>query len=1842
MTQETTTTDTPRPKQPGGLAAFFDGQTGALPTEDVLHVMLPLMRAISDLHEKGLVTELGLHDVTENADGAFALVRASGQSPKSNQAALQRIQPQSSSGLKIVGEYRVTNEEGASTKVEDLRAEGSDAVQIAKPVYLTDLRCWEREVEHHDEITDVFQIGMIMACVACGLDPRDADHVESFSFNRTNLFAIQPRLHPVLASIILEATALNRHERATNLAALAKRLETYRDQPVGLEVERVLANARGVPGRRSAVLSHLRDRLFDLSRRNRLIYFKPTQSSVNLTEASVPIVMRLESVRPDQLCTWGGKFVGDILSGKSVALNKWLRFEDQPHLPSAFDRIIQETRRDRAEFGFSNLRLVVGFLRWHNLKEAPDERIVSPLLWLPVEVSKTKGVRDQYVLRCPEAVAEFNPALRHMLRQLYDIQLPDTVDLTTTSMSELHASLMQQIHKTEPGVRLDLQQRPQIRLIFQKAVQRIKQFQRRRGMQKEKVSANADFSYARDDYRPLGFALFEKFVKPSPLPQRLAAGGSLKPRPEFMVAETEALTFQQDVDEGHRFAWEVDLTQVTLANFNYKKMSLVRDFAELIERPESQPAFDQVFSIEPRPFVQEAPPPIPPNEQWNVVAADATQDAAVALARTGRSYIIQGPPGTGKSQTITNLIADYAARGKRVLFVCEKRAALDVVFHRLGQAGLDGLSCIIHDSQEDKKGFIHDLKAQYEKWGKGDDRQSHFQTQRTKTVSALEQHLEGISAYDTAVGAHAGGSHSLRTIIRRAAALPPATGGFGPSARERLPELGVWDANRPVAERAARAARDNFGLANLASHPFALLSSATAGHERPYALVETTIDSAEALLARLDGWLDGGSCFATATTPVASARETTSLAQSLAATGLASNLALLDSSSSASAALAKELDGVAALQAGVRVAEEAAANWADPLTPEDTSAALEQARGQETSFFRFLNGKWRSLKKTVQARYDFAAHAVKPSITSVLAKLHDLHQAEAKATAAQQEIARTLETPDFGALMALRDQLTQAEGQSATTAKLIATANAQAHPAALIAQEANAAPILAQLFDTVSTCVDGVDHFTFDQLAEMLRDMREGLEDLPDILPILADIQAADPNFSFALRSVPLALPELEALIVDESIARMERANPEIRRFDIERLIAVTRRAASARDVLREENANAITATLHRQFRDHVKTSEMSVTMLDGDGRRFKKKYATGRRELEHEFGKTMRYRSIRDMASGDTGVVVNDLKPIWLMSPLSVSDTLPLEPDLFDVVIFDEASQIPTEEAVPALCRSNQVIIVGDEMQLPPTSFFSTALDEDDMQVMAEEDGEQIAILLDADSLLNQSARNLPATLLAWHYRSRFESLISFSNAAFYNGQLVTIPDQSLREAVSANEPVKSDDTEAWAQGVDRLLHYPITTHRIADGLYDRRVNLPEARYIAGLVREILLRETGQSIGIAAFSEAQQTEIENALDRLGAEDSAFAAALEREYVREDDGQFNGLFVKNLENVQGDERDIILMSVCYAPGRDGRMVMNFGPINQRGGEKRLNVIFSRARRHMAIVSTIAPEAITNIHNDGARALRSFLSFAEAQSNGASDHAQAVLSTLNPDASKTFGADIPADAVRTAIANALRQRGHTVHEYVGGASFRCDLAIVNPAGDGYSLGILLDRDSDAQLSVEERFLFRPTILRSFGWRVIDIPVASWQRAREVTVDRIEAELRSDSWSVVESDPYVAVVLPSSPENGSTPSPPPTYSALSPLTPKTEMPADTPALTEASEVAKEKLTEFRFVEGSSNKYWKVGVVGNDLIVEFGRVGTKGQRVVKTYDDEDRAKREAVKLTLEKTRKGYEEIG
>lgn len=1795
----------------------------ALPTEDLLHAMLPLMRAVAALHAIERVADLGGDSVTDPGDGILALLHPDGRHPRYDAAKLRAVQPHAGSALRIVGEYRVATEVDTGSRIEDLRARGDDEETDFKPAYLTGYRAWEQAIGHHDELADIFVVGLILASLACGLDLNDEEDVARFSGAQVNLFRLNGALHPVIAALITEMTALNRHERATGLDALTQRLEGYRDQPAGLDVERALAGATGTKGRRSAVLTHLRDRLFDLSRRNRLIHFRPTQASVNLTVASVPVVMRLESIRAEHLCTWDSKFAKDVLAGGQIALAKWLRFEDQPYLPSAFDRIIQETRRDRAEYGFSHLRLVVAFLHWHNLKDAPNERVQSPLLWLPVEVTKKKGVRDQYLVRCPGTEAEFNPALRHHLRQLYDIQLPERVDLAQTSIEQVHADLAAQIHRSEPGVTLSVTDKPQIELIHQKAVQRLKLFQRRK--QKTARSSGVvrpDFSYGREDYRPLGLALFEKYVRPTPLPQRLAVGGRMPARPDRMVAgsDAEALTYALASGEGHRYKWEIDLTQVTLANFNYKKMSLVRDYNTLIDDAVPPPAFDRIFSIEPRALEAEAPPTLPLAELYSVVAADATQDAAVAIARSGRSFIIQGPPGTGKSQTITNLIADYAARGKRVLFVCEKRAALDVVFNRLKSVGLDRLSCLIHDSQEDKKSFVMDLKDSYERWTKQDDGLEALQATRDRTLAALARHLDRIAAFESAVSRvpEATGA-SVRTMVRRRAALPE-TEALDAARRERLPLLHEWDAHRALAERIHRTMRESFGLTSLAEHPFARLSRDLVASERAYAEAETAIGEGERLIDALDAALEDDALLLSPDTRLVDALILVRAARQAVETNLAGNLPLLDPASALSADFAAERATLVRTHAEAAAAAAASANWHNPLTPEDTAAALDQARQQEPSFFKFLSGTWRRLKRTVHARYDFSAHAIEPGVTAVLERLDARHAAAAADAAAREAFARRFATADADALSVARDAWSSATAPMLRT--LIAHVRAAADPAGLIAREAASAAHVEALAALCDRFLADAGDMPMGALSEAIRDMREGLEELPDLLPLLAAADAAGPRVAFAMRALRFAPPTIEAHVIDEAFARTLRDAPALQRFDAAELASSARRAAKARVLLQADNSAMILAASHSSFRDHVKQSMLSVTQLDAAGRAFKRLYSTGRRELEHEFGKSMRYRSIRDLADDETGPVVIDLKPIWLMSPLSVSDTLPLHPELFDVVIFDEASQIPTEEAVPALSRAPQVIVVGDEMQLPPTSFFASARDDDDMQVTAEEDGETVAIILDADSLLNQAARSLPATLLAWHYRSRSEALISFSNAAFYDGRLITIPDRVLVDVSTAPEPLRSDDPASAAIAIDRMLARAVSFHPLADGLYEKRVNHPEARLIATMVRDLLFRETRLSVGIVAFSEAQQSEIEDELEALAGDDKAFAARLETEYTREDDGQINGLFIKNLENVQGDERDVILLSICYAPDANGRMAMNFGPINQRGGEKRLNVIFSRARHHMAVVSTIRAEAITNTHNDGARALRTFLAFAEAQSRGDVNHGQAVLATLNQEAQRIFARGAPADALRDAVAAALTARGHEVRAHVGSASFRCDLAICAPDGGRYQLGILIDGNGHG--SVDDRYVFQPAILRAFGWNVIDVPSHSWLRDPDTVVAQIETALRRAAEDS-DDDPFEGVSTP----------------AAIVTVPKTDVEDVPPAAEAGPQSTAPSFSEFRFQQGGSDKFWKIAVVGCELTVVFGRTGTKGNTVVKVLETPARASREATKLIAEKVRKGYVEL-
>jgi len=1095
------------------------------------------------------------------------------------------------------------------------------------------------------------------------------------------------------------------------------------------------------------------------------------------------------------------------------------------------------------------------------------------------------------------------------------------------------------------------------------------------------------------------------------------------------------------------------------------------------------------------------------DDQWNMVASDTTQDQAVALARTGKSFIIQGPPGTGKSQTITNLIADFVAKGKRVLFVCEKRAALDVVFNRLNQASLGGLATLIHDSQEDKKSFIMDLKDRYEVWIKIAPQLENFQSERAHIISACHHNFNPILQFDAVMSSRPNDNgQSIRQLITRQASLSLTNTEVGPETREKLPSPFEWDQNQSLIRQSMLTLKELFGSNSLAELPHARLSRSTIEAEDSFAQTKSFVELAEPLSDDISAIFEALDIADADKISVTGAQKLSSIANRMEETNLSDNLPLLDEQSKLSQVAKKHAADIQTLEKALQGAETTAEGWHNRLSYEDTQSALAVAEKHETSFWRFLKGQWRTLKKTVNNSYDFKAHAIRPDYQSVLEKLNAVYFAETAIAEKDSELEELFGTKKPSELLKLRDEVVKSSLDDRLMSHLI-----QMNADTLrqhISQLASIDSKMVRFVELLQQYFDNVGDHSISEASETIRDIRENLDDLPTIIPLLQQSYKADQKTGYILRHVKLDAPSLEALIVDEAITTHIRQEPDLLSFNIQKLSDCSLRSAKAQELLLHKNAENIVAAVHHNFLQHVRHSTLSVSGMDQQGKAFKKMYANGRRELEHEFGKSMRYKSIREVSSGDTGVVVGDIKPIWLMSPLSVSDTLPLKTDLFDVVIFDEASQIPVEDGIPALCRAPQLIVVGDEMQLPPTSFFSSSTDDEDIELEVQENGERFNIALDADSLLTQAAKHLPATLLAWHYRSRSEALISFSNAAFYNGNLVTIPDQKMTSKLKLGPPIKSDAEHSGKVACENLLAAPLSFHIVEDGVYESRANRAEAKLIASMVQELLANEVGKSIGIVAFSEAQQSCIETALEELASEYSDFATRLDEEFNREEDGEFTGLFVKNLENVQGDERDIIILSICYAPGPSGKMVMNFGPINQRGGEKRLNVIFSRAKQNMAVVTTIRSDAITNTHNDGANALRTFLAFAEARANGDTDRGRAALTSINTDIQEVFSAAPPVDPVREAISTVLREKGMLVEEYVGSAGFRCDLAIVDKDQPQYRLAILLDSGlANDQSGSYERFVFKPNILRAFGWRVVDVTRHSWRENPDSVIDYI---------------------------------------------------------------------------------------------------------------------------------------
>jgi predicted DNA-binding WGR domain protein len=1821
---------------------------GGFETDDVLAAMLPLMREVLSVHETGMVAPLnGLQNVCVNGLGQLAFDATRAGLPRKNYDRISVLQAPHAHAVDITGESTHTLDLDAGSRLSRNLEVVERGQEITRLVYVSGYSSWEHSIGHHDELTDVFSLGMILASLACGLDFSDPADLDLFASCRQNLFGINARLNPVLASVIVQMTELNRHRRAQDLKSLISRLENYREQPVDFDTGflRIKGFAESpITGKRRIIQSHLRDRLFEISRRNRLLYFKPTQQTLNLTVASVPLVLDYRNIRLEQLFVWHTELADTVTRGGPMPLGRYLRFEDAPYIPGVLDKIISEARSNRAEYGFSQLRMVLCFLHWHNLKESPEERIHSPLLLLPVQLSKKKGVRDSYILDPTTSVAEINPALRHYLKELYNLTLPESIDLRETTLDQFYELLRGQIQASEPGVTLNRIDKPKIELIHERARQRVDQYRRRMKIRPKarRGYGPVDYSYERENFRPLGLQLFLERVRPSPAPLRDIAGAPPAPRlPHIVdpqVAESEKVIETQreafalrDSDSQNPYSWDFDLCSITLGNFNYRKMTLVHDYANLIDSNTTSQAFDTVFSLTPRPPEGPRNPQLDPKDQFLIIPCDATQASAIAKARTGASYIIQGPPGTGKSQTITNLIADYVARGKRVLFVCEKRAAIDIVYHRLRQQGLDELCCLIHDSQTDKKEFIQNLKQTYERFLGEANLQDDSEKTRLASIKAIDQHVGSLRRFSEAMTqAHAHAGVPLRTLLHRLVGLRASgsdVADLTPELEDQLPEYKLWLDHGELIARLAAALVDLDEDPCFAEHPLRWLGRGVLQAERPLETLRDLLDRAESLLDSVESALELSGLASELWDTLEEIQAILAFASRVRRLTDKRFLGLLDPAGETAkrfAALAQQLDSRSRDYGRAR---EKAAGWKDPLSPDDTENALSQARAFEGSIFRFFQPAFWRLRRVLRARYDFRRHAAEPSWVKILEALATEHQTFQAFSETRDQAAKEWSMDDPQAFVQwVSDLRASAELKHPSVRALARQFVDLPDTSALATTLADIHAEFIRLDETLNALLAEHTHFDFPQLAHTLQSLRAQGGILLELLPVLTELVDLPDQLARAVRHAPLPLTQFESAMARKSLNHVYRQDRALRRFEGRSL---SQRIAQLDKLYRDllgQNALCIRAGVRKRFLEHVRISSLPAAQLTQEQKIFKKNYSAGRRDLEHEFGKSMRYKSIRDLAAGNTGDVIQDLKPIWLMSPLSISDTLPLDTNLFDVVIFDEASQIPVEDAIPAVFRSNQVIVVGDEMQLPPTSFFAASRPDED-SVVVEEEGEKIEVDLDSDSFLTQAGLNLPSTLLAWHYRSRYEALISFSNAAFYSGNLFTIPDRQL--AAPELQDLRVLAPEQGAANVDALLARSISFHLHENAVYEQRRNPAEAAYIAQLVRALLQRNTGLSIGIVAFSEAQQTEIEEALSRLGEEDEEFGNRLEAEYSREENDQFCGLIVKNLENVQGDERDIIILSICYGYDRSRRMLMNFGPINQRGGEKRLNVIFSRAKHHMAIVSSIRHHDITNEYNDGANSLRNFLQYAEALSKGDTTTARRVLENLNPLARKALGVETRADAVVQELATLLRARGHTVDLNVGQSRFRCDLAIRGPAEGGYQLGILVDTETHyANPDVFERYFTQPGILRAFGWRVTFVLTKDWYDDREAVLTRLEREL-SGAPAPEAEEPIEELSEPEKPPSDLASSPPPVLTEA----PLPEAPPLKPVLAK-------NVRRFEFSGGGSNKFWEISQDGNSFTVRFGRIGTNGQSQTKTCAEEGKARAEAAKLIAEKLRKGYSE--
>ena len=1124
-------------------------------------------------------------------------------------------------------------------------------------------------------------------------------------------------------------------------------------------------------------------------------------------------------------------------------------------------------------------------------------------------------------------------------------------------------------------------------------------------------------------------------------------------------------------------------------------------------------------------------------DRYLVTGSDPFQEMAVWDARNAPGTVVHGPPGTGKSQTIVNIIADALAHRERVLVVCQKRAAIDVVSRRLNSAGLSQLCTVVHDSEGDRSRTILGLKEQIAAVGQ-EPRHANG-AQRTLLSDEIEKRENELDVYYQAL--HIPRPEiglSYRSLVSRLGTITIQNPGLHPSAEvgevlSRLSHLSlrkvisdiksissVYDAASPKTNPWVNREHDFFLTASVLEQIKGAIFSCIDADAEHTKLLRTCGPGFS--ITDLDEFVAASEKALEVCHQITAAGDLPSLASRLGVQGASSKVDELQRDKA-------EL---------LRLSEGSTSRFSDLIkdwTPDSVSEASELCtvvqRGMEGSWLVRIMPAFRRAAK----RLRLLTHT--GSSTMSADSMCDLKR-ECLLVLKSQSIEKKLDANGF-----LRNDNAQRVTGRLTTAidELSRVCAIQALPVDIKRTVVDA---VTKGLNAINAAISNLE--IAQQRASLLFLLRARLSALgtwlrPSYLVEL--VQEACSGKSLASRFSDLirclsTIPHLVAF--DAERKSLDRIGSTILEYMIredrpivawEPLMLISaftawgEKCQEASPVLKTMDSTAYQSRKEVLEFALAKKRELEAgSILDiwsQDQQQIKQlrpsPFALLKSQLVTRGPNSKRLREVITIGA-DNGLF--SLRPCWLTNPNTACQILPLQPHLFDVVVFDEASQCPVEQAVPVIYRGKRLVVSGDEKQLPPTSFFlnfsEASLDsessDDESEELSDEQITDRALqkqVLSSKDLLTASEPFLRSSYLDMHYRSEHPALIEFSNYAFYGGRLQFPPAQALTDNNAAIE------------------------YRDVSGVYENKTNRTEARAVIGMLKEIWTQEPCPTVGVVTFNAQQQDLIQNLIQEEALRDSDFRLRYECEAAREEEQQQVGFFVKNLESVQGDERDVIIFSTTFGKDENGVFKRFFGPINREGGEKRLNVAVTRAKKRVCVVTSMPAFEISDAFTSrqdfegqrvtGREYLQGYLLYAKAVSEKDTIRAQEILERARELAFSKDGAGVQTTAdfdsdFEIAVYDALKSRGVVLDTQVGVAGFKIDLAVrhKDDPGRGYLMGIECDGKAfHSSFAARARDIWREQILRSRGWKLHHIWSSDWWANPSGEIDKVLSEIHRHS-------------------------------------------------------------------------------------------------------------------------------